>query len=85
MRKALVYLILIGLASGVSGPAVAGIIVAEELLVDLRAEDLSYGTVTQRWVNHGTLNDFEPQGVPVVEDVAGRKALATLRQELFDH
>ena len=75
MRKALVYLILIGLASGVSGPAVAGIIVAEELLVDLRAEDLSYGTVTQRWVNHGTLNDFEPQGVPVVEDVAGRKAV----------
>ncbi len=51
MRKALVYLIVIGLVLGVSGRAVAGIIVAEELLVDLRAEDLSYGTVTQTWVN----------------------------------
>ncbi|HRS13271.1 MAG TPA: discoidin domain-containing protein, partial [Sedimentisphaerales bacterium] len=75
MRKIPVYLVLIGLVLGASGRAVAGIIVAEELLVDLRAEDLPYGTVTQTWVNHGTLGDFEPQGVPVVEDVAGRKAV----------
>ncbi|MDI6450285.1 LamG-like jellyroll fold domain-containing protein [Anaerobaca lacustris] len=75
MRKGLVYLILVGLTLGVSSRATAGIVVAEQLLVDLRAEDLPYGTVARTWVNHGTLGDFEPQGVPVVEDVAGRKTV----------
>ncbi len=75
MRKGLVYLILVGLTLGVSSRATAGIVVAEQLLVDLRAEDLPYGTVARTWINHGTLGDFEPQGVPVVEDVAGRKTV----------
>ncbi|MDI9433724.1 MAG: LamG domain-containing protein, partial [Planctomycetota bacterium] len=74
MRKWLLYLGL-GMILGPSTQAMAGIVVAEQLLVDLRAEDLSYGTVARTWVNHGTLGDFEPQGVPVVEDVAGRKAV----------
>jgi len=75
MCKGLVYLTVIGLILGISGRAMAGITVAEELLVDLRAEELPYGNVAQTWVNHGTLDDFAPQGVPVVEDVAGRKAV----------
>jgi len=74
MRKWLLYLGLV-MILGLSNQAMAGIVVAEQLLVDLRAEDLSYGTVARTWVNHGTLGDFEPQGVPVVEDVAGRKAV----------
>ncbi len=75
MRKRLVCLTLIGLLLGVSSQALAGITVAEQLLVDLRAEDLSYGTVTKTWTNHGTLGDFTPEGTPVVEDVDGRKAI----------
>ncbi len=75
MCKGLMYLILGGLILGVSSQATAGIVVAEELLVDLRAEDLPYGTVARTWANHGTLDDFEPQGVPIVEDVDGRKAV----------
>jgi len=75
MLKKLMCLFAMGLVCGLSGPALAGIIVAEELLVDLRAEDLEYGAGTTVWQNHGTLDDFTAVGTPVVEDVAGRKAV----------
>jgi Concanavalin A-like lectin/glucanases superfamily len=54
---------------------VAGIIAAEELLVDLRAEDLPYGVATGMWANHGTLGDFTAMGAPLVEDIDGRKCI----------
>ncbi len=53
----------------------ARISVAEELLVDLRAEDFDYGEVTTTWENHGTLGDFTAVGTPIVEDVGGRKTV----------
>ena len=48
MWKKLRRLILLGsvLVVGTSSPAMARQIVAEELLVDLRAQDLEYGAVT---------------------------------------
>jgi hypothetical protein len=58
-----------------SVPALAQIKVAEELLVDLSAEDLDYGTGAATWINHGSLDDFAAMGTPVVEDVGGRKAV----------
>ena len=75
MCKKFIGLIVVGLVLGLSGPAVAGIIVAEELLVDLRAEDLAYGVTTGAWTNHGTLDDFTAMGAPLVEDVDGRKCV----------
>jgi len=75
MCKRLVYLLVIGLVLGISGPVLAGVIVAEELLVDLRAEDLAYGTAAGTWTNHGTLDDFMVMGSPVVEDLDGRKCV----------
>ena len=75
MRKRLIHLITVGLVLCVAGPAPAGIIVAEKLLVDLRADDLPYGVVGGAWANHGTLDNFTAAGAPVVEDVAGRKCV----------
>ena len=75
MCRRLIQLIVVGLVLCVSSPAVAGIIVAEDLLVDLRAEDLAYGTASGAWINHGTLDDFTAMGAPVVEDVDGRKCV----------
>jgi len=75
MRKSSVSLLVVGLVLGFSGSAMAGIVVAEELLVDLRAGDLPYGAGTTTWQNHGTLGDFTAVGAPVVEDTAGRKAV----------
>jgi regulation of enolase protein 1 (concanavalin A-like superfamily) len=62
------------LALGVPAPAQQPN-VAETLLVDLRAADLPYGSVTGTWKNNGTLSDFTARGTPVVEDVAGLKAV----------
>jgi len=56
-------------------PARADVIVAENLLVDLRAEDLAYGEGLATWPNHGSLGDFTASGTPVVEDVDGTKAV----------
>ncbi|MHC4631967.1 MAG: LamG-like jellyroll fold domain-containing protein [Planctomycetota bacterium] len=46
-----------------------------DVLVDLRAKDLAYGTGVTTWHNRGSLSDFTAHGVPVVEDVDGRKAV----------
>ncbi len=75
MRKRLMYVFVLGSIFALSVPAPAGVKVAEELLVDLRAEDLDYGTAGATWTNHGTLGDFAAMGTPVVEDVDGRKAV----------
>ncbi len=76
MCRKLIYSTCFALVLGISGQAMAAIRVAEELLVDLRAEDLDYGSGVTTWPNHGTLGDFTTvMGTPVVEDVAGRKAV----------
>jgi hypothetical protein len=53
----------------------ADVAVAENLLVDLRADDLPYGQGVTTWPNHGSLGDFTASGSPVVEDVDGMKAV----------
>ena len=53
----------------------AQVSVAEDLLVDLRVEDLPYGQGVTTWPNQGSLGDFTASGSPVVEDVAGMKAV----------
>jgi hypothetical protein len=53
----------------------ADVSVAEDLLVDLRADDLPYGEGVSTWTNHGSLGDFTANGSPLVEDVAGMKAV----------
>jgi hypothetical protein len=65
----------VGLVIALSGSAPARVIVAEKLLVDLRADDLDYGKGTTVWKNHGTLADFTAVGNPVVQDVGGRKTV----------
>ncbi len=82
MCKKLICLVLVGLGLGVSRPATAGIIVAEKLLVDLRANDLPLGPATE-WRNHGTLGNFTAQGTPIVENVNGRKAVTFNGQNYF--
>ncbi len=64
--------------------AQADVIVAERLLVDLRAEDLAYGEVTTAWPNRGTLGDFTPQGTPVVESIAGMTCVTFDGASWFD-
>jgi hypothetical protein len=77
MYKKLLCLCVVGLICSLSGPAMAEIEVAKELLVDLRAHDLPYGQVPAgaTWRNRGTLGNFVATGTPVVQDVAGRKAV----------
>ncbi|MHC4556916.1 MAG: LamG domain-containing protein, partial [Planctomycetota bacterium] len=76
MCRRLFYLIsLVLVLSLVGGVCRADIIGAEEMLVDLRADDLQYGEGVTIWPNHGTLGNFSANGNPVVEDVAGLKAV----------
>ncbi|HNS22656.1 MAG TPA: discoidin domain-containing protein [Sedimentisphaerales bacterium] len=75
MCKNCVCLLAVGLVIALSGSAPARVIVAEKLLVDLRADDLDYGKGTTVWKNHGTLADFTAVGNPVVQDVGGRKTV----------
>ncbi|MBA7709062.1 hypothetical protein ES703_117969 [subsurface metagenome] len=76
MCNKLMYLISFALVLVLTGGvALADVIIAEELLVDLRAEDLSYGTGATTWPNHGSLGDFSANGTPIVEDVDGVKAV----------
>ena len=85
MCRGLVYLVSIVLLLGLPGSiALADLAIAEELLVDLRAEDLAYGQVTTAWPNRGTLGDFTPQGTPVVESIAGITAVAFDGSSWFD-
>jgi len=74
-RNKWVGVLVVGLVLGLSASAPARIIVAEKLLVDLRAADLAYGVVETTWRNNGTLDDFTAKGTPIVEDVDGRKAV----------
>jgi hypothetical protein len=76
MYRRLIYLILTILLLGPSGPlAQADLIVAEKLLVDLRTEDLAYGSAVTTWPNRGTLGAFTASGTPVVETVGGIKCV----------
>ena len=75
MCRGMIYLISTVLSLGLlAGPALADLIVAERLLVDLRAEDLAYGEATS-WPNRGTLGDFTASGTPLVQSVAGMKCV----------
>jgi hypothetical protein len=76
MCKRLTYPIPIILLLGLLGTlAQADLIVAEKLLVDLRAEDLSFGSAVTTWPNRGTLGAFTASGTPVVETVGGMKCV----------
>jgi len=83
MGKKRIYLIGVLVLLGLSARVPAQINVAETLLVDLRAEDLAYGTPTT-WTNHGTLGPFTANGGPVVEEVAGLKAVTFDGASWFD-
>jgi len=76
MCRKVIYLIsfflVLGMMGGVARPDLR---IAEELLVDLRAEDLPYGEEVTTWPNHGSLGDFTANGTPVVEDIDGVKAV----------
>jgi len=84
MFEKLRCLILIGVVLGLGTQALGGVRTAEELLVDLRAEDLAYGEGATTWTNHGTLDDFTAVGTPVVEDVDGRKAVTFDEPSFFE-
>jgi len=62
----------------------ADVSVAEDLLVDLRADDLPYGEGITTWPNQGSLGDFTANGSPLVEDVAGMKAVTFDGSNWFD-
>ena len=66
------FIFVLGLMCGVG---LSQVVVAEDLLVDLRAEDLPYGAGVTTWTNHGSLGDFTANGSPLVEDIAGMKAV----------
>ena len=76
MCRKMIYLVSLVLVLGlIGGVARADVIVAENLLVDLRAEDLPYDEGVTTWPNHGSLGDFSANGTSVVEDVDGVKAV----------
>ena len=61
-----------------------GINVAEELLVDLRAEDLTSGPVSE-WPNRGTLGGvFTAFGTPTVMDVDGWESVSLDGDSYFE-
>ncbi len=84
MTRKLLLLVCGGLLLGLAAPSLAEIKVAESLLVDLRADDLTEGTVTTPWTNYGTLSDFNPMGGPVAGDVDGRKAVTFDATNFFE-
>ncbi|MHC4753379.1 MAG: hypothetical protein ACYTFW_26385, partial [Planctomycetota bacterium] len=85
MCRRLIYLISFVLVLSLIGTVCrADLIVAEELLVDLRVDDLSYDESVTTWSNHGTLGDFTANGSPVVEDVASEKAVTFDGSSWFD-
>ncbi len=76
MSKRLIQSIALVLVLGLAGVPVWGeVIVAENLLVDLRTEDLVYGEGVATWPNRGSLGDFTANGSPIVQDVGGTKAV----------
>ncbi|MBW8040916.1 MAG: hypothetical protein FVQ85_13050, partial [Planctomycetes bacterium] len=83
-KKPILLICFVLVLSLLSGLAQAGVIVAENLLVDLRAEDLPYGNGATIWTNHGSLGDFTANGVPVVQDVDGVKTATFDGSSWFD-
>jgi len=85
MCKKLIHGLLAMLILCGSVPATADIEIAEELLVDLRSEDLAPGPVAE-WPNHGSLGgNFVASGNPVAEDVGDWKnAVSFDGQSFFD-
>ena len=75
------FIFVLALMCGVGRADVA---VAEDLLVDLRAEDLPYGEGVTTWTNHGSLGDFTANGSALVEDVAGMKTVTFDGGSWFD-
>ena len=83
MTTRLIPLLCFVLLLGMAPRSAAQHNVAEELLVDLRADDLPLGAATV-WPNHGTLGDFTPVGEPVVESLAGLQAVTFDGASYFD-
>jgi hypothetical protein len=76
MCKQLIHLFCFVLLLNLIGSvAPINVTVAQDLLVDLRAEDLPDGTGVTTWPNRGALDDFIAEGTPVVEVVDGVKAV----------
>ncbi|MBL7188191.1 MAG: hypothetical protein ISS70_17855 [Phycisphaerae bacterium] len=69
------YLISIVVFLSIAGASARAQLVVDQLLVELKAEDLAYGEGVATWPNRGTLTDFTANGSPVVEDVDGIKAV----------
>ena len=85
MNRHVIYTISLILILGITGSVSrADVVIAEELLVDLRAEDLPYGEGVTTWPNRGTLGDFTASGAPVVEGVDGVKAVTFDGSNWFD-
>ena len=85
MFKEIIYLISFLFAVFfLCGVGQADVVVAEDMLVDLRAEDLPYGEGVTTWPNQGSLGDFTANGSPVVEDLAGVKAVTFDGASWFD-
>ncbi|MBN1804143.1 MAG: LamG domain-containing protein [Sedimentisphaerales bacterium] len=64
----LLFIVLFGIAD-------TNLALAQDLLVDLRAEDLPDGTGVTVWPNRGAIDNFVARGTPVVEIVDGIKAV----------
>ena len=75
--KRLLLFGIIGAAALALAPpaATADVVVAGELFVDLRAEDLPVDTALGDWPNHGTLQDFEKVGEPYLSEEFGPPAV----------
>ncbi|MHC4323269.1 MAG: LamG domain-containing protein [Planctomycetota bacterium] len=85
MCRNIIYTVLFIMALVVvCGVSRADVTVAEDLLVDLRADDLTYGESVTAWTNRGSLGDFTANGSPIVEDVAGMKAVTFDGSAWFD-
>ncbi len=72
--------VVLALAFSAAAPARADISIAEDLVVDLDAQDLPEGPGPDQWVSAGSLGDFvkvsDPLGSgPMVETIAGAKAV----------
>jgi len=83
-RKTIYLVSVVGVLVFMAGIGRADVIVAEDLLVDLSAEDLPYGEGITTWPNRGSLGDFTANGTPLVEDVDGVKTVTFDGSSWFD-
>ena len=68
--KKLTLLVALALLLTSSSTAQGALVIAEDLLVNLDAQDLPLGQMTSDWVNQGSVvGDFVVTGNPLVEDV----------------